>query len=159
MCAWSLAGLWSQLHSQPGPHKTVRCPPDPWLNEIPSTPQGQAQSSTRCLINTQRALPPAHSSRSSLHSQAPRSRSLGLLSSDQMYTPNPQAEKMAPGTHLGNRTCSCSPCLAFLYPAQYEAAAQSPCLSPTPTPPPHPLSFIFPGRISVSPLFFSFFFN
>lgn len=130
----------SQLHSQPGPQKTVRCPPD--LSAL----QGQAQSSTWCLMNIHSALPPAHGSRSSPHSQAPRSTSLVLLPSDQMSPSSPQAEKTT--QHLGNRTCSRSP--APLNTAQGSCPESLPLLYPdsfTPSP-----SIILPGRISASPL-------
>lgn len=93
---WHLAELTSQLCFHPAPYRTVTRPPGPWLNAILSTLQDQVQGSTGCLVNTQKELPPVHSS--CLHTWASRSTSQQQLPSDQMYKPNPQAEKTAPGT-------------------------------------------------------------
>lgn len=88
-------------------------------------------------MNIHSAFPPAHSSRSSPHSQAPRSLSLVLLPSDQMSTSSPQAEKTALGTQ--GDTWETEPAHVLLpHSTQHEAAAQSPCLSSTLTPSPHP---------------------
>lgn len=150
MCAWSLARLFSQLHSQPGPHKTVRCPPDLGL----MNPEHPAGPSTELYL-VSHEYPQCTSSSSWLQVistlTGSRSLSLVLLPSGQMSTSGPQAEKTALGTQRD--IWETEPAHVLLpHSTQHEAAAQSPCLSSTLTPSSHPLSFILPGRISASPL-------